>query len=732
MANVSFKRGLQASLPKTNIVDGAFYLTTDTNRLYVGGANNKLELLNQSIKFYTYDEVFGAASTVPKVEGQFYYLSDRNVLCTYKGNDWIQINPDHNDNTIVYTSGLEVEKANSAVGEAKKLTYTIKLNQEKKEKTGDAVAYGEPVTASFEINPEDLNKIASNVSVGLESTDVANGFELKNSGGGADGAKTVQIKGGNNVTITRADDGNVTIAAKDTNTTYSMESPAESTSILLKSDGAGDAPSVTFTGDKKVQVSGAEANKIVISHATSGVTADDYVATDVDKTTNKFSVPQFSVDGTGHVTAASTKEITIPAQHNTTYTIESIKANTDGDLSVSLKADDKGQAVTTTSKQALYYKVTIDDAPEKTICNGNSLGEFYSAKKTKELIKDAKKTMDAMTYKGVINEEEFGLIAGSQKGDTYKASASFTVNGQSAKTGDLIIYKGNDLAADITPAAIDWDIVPSGDDIDSQFSLSGAGNSITLTNDTSGETAGSVSVIGKNGIAATVNDNTLTVGHTNTEITAGTVGNNTNLEPNALGSIIVPSITYDAWGHITRAEDKTITLPADKDTTYEITTAKDDNNNAVIILSEIGNALGNAPTATFTPGVGITLKGAKEGITITHADPGIAIDTFGENAAAQVDYGNTFKVPQISRDAKGHITQIKDVEIQMPSAQDIPRVIFSGETSVVKNRATFTSKLKVGETGDVQSFAPSIGSDSLKVSVTKGNEITMELEWGSW
>ena len=736
MANVSFKRGLQASLPTTNIVDGAFYLTTDTNRLYVGGANNKLELLNQSIKFYTYNDIFGTNSTVPKAEGQFYYLSDKNILCTYtKDKGWIQINPDTNDNTIVYASGLEVTKADSAVGEAKKLTYTIKLNQEKKEKTGDAVAYGEPVTASFEINSEDLNKIASNVSVGLESqaiTNDANGFELKNSGGGADGAKAVQIKGGNNVTITRADDGNVTIAAKDTNTTYSMESPANSASILLKSDGAGDAPSVTFTGDEKVKVSGATAGEIAINHATSSVKAGDYNATDVDKTTNKFSVPQFSVDETGHVTAASAKEITIPAQHDTTYTIESINANTNGDLSVSLKAD-KGQAVTTTSEKALYYKVAIDDAPEAPIYNGNSLGSFYTAAKTKALIEDAKKTMDAMTYKGAINEEEFGVIAGSQKGDTYKASVNFkfTINGQSVKTGDLIIYKGADLAATLAPAATDWDIVPSGDETDSQFSLRGADDSIILRNTTKGADVDSVAVTGEKGIAATVASNTLTIGHTNT-ITAGAVGDNTNQTPNALGSIIVPSITYDAQGHITGAEDKTITLPADKDTTYQITTAKDDNN-AVITLSEKGkDTLGGATTATFMPGDGITLEGAEKGITITHAGPGAPTgDSFGQNTSGQKGYGQTFIVPKISRDAKGHIAAIEDVEIQMPSAQEIPGVTFSGETSVADNRATFTSNLKVGETGNVQSFAPSIGSNSLKVSAT-GDKITMELEWGSF
>ena len=139
MANVSFKRGLQADLPNSNIVDGAFYLTTDTNRLYVGGAHDKLELLNQSIKFYTYDDVFRENSTVPKVEGQFYYLSDKNILCTFAktkthpDGEWVQINPDHNDNTLVYVSGLNVTKGNSTEGDTKKLTYTITLNQEKKE-----------------------------------------------------------------------------------------------------------------------------------------------------------------------------------------------------------------------------------------------------------------------------------------------------------------------------------------------------------------------------------------------------------------------------------------------------------------------------------------------------------------------------------------------------------------------------------------------------------------------
>ena len=50
MANIMFKRGLQANLPQ-KAVDGSFYLTEDTQRLYVGiGENNAPVELNRTIR----------------------------------------------------------------------------------------------------------------------------------------------------------------------------------------------------------------------------------------------------------------------------------------------------------------------------------------------------------------------------------------------------------------------------------------------------------------------------------------------------------------------------------------------------------------------------------------------------------------------------------------------------------------------------------------------------------
>ena len=756
MANVSFKRGLQADLPNSNIVDGAFYLTTDTNRLYVGGANDKLELLNQSIKFYTYNDVFREDSTVPKVEGQFYYLSDKNILCTFAktkthpDGEWVQINPDHNDNTLVYVSGLNVTKSNSAEGNTKKLTYTIELNQEKKESSdGSATPYGDAITASFEINSEDLNKIASNVSVGLESKAIdneTNGFVLKNSGGGADSSKAVQIKGGDNVTITRAADGNITIAATDTNTTYDLTSPIGSTNIMLNGGDTGQTPTIELLGDDKIVVKGESEGQITFSHATSNVAGDYNATNNYDSTNvNKIKVPQFTVDATGHISNARVMEIPLPEDKDTTYEITNIDVvGTEGQtgkgkLSINLKADGGEVVPTVSTDDVLYHNITIDGTNYKKL-NQESLGEFYSTSKVDELITKAAANMNAMTYKGVVDGDKFSKIKGSQNGDTYKASADFTINKQLVKQGDLVIYNGADLEATGNPNANDWDIVPSGNDIDSQFSLSlqkigdqKKQTALVLTNTTTGDDAGVIEVAGDKGITTIIDGNKLTIAHTAESNIAKTVGANTNLAPGAADTIIVPVISYDEQGHIKSAEDKAITLPADKDTTYTISTEKHGDFDAAVKLKEIGTETsGESPTAVFKAGTSIVLGVDSNGITINHGAPGDPIRNYGQNTTGQVDYGKTFKVPKFSRDAKGHIVSVEDIDIQMPSAQVIPSIEFSGVTNVHNNRATFSSTLSVDDGGANPTYAPSIGSSTLKISGGTDDNVTIDLEWESF
>lgn len=102
MANVIFKRGIQANLPANGSAqDGVFYLTTDTNRLYVGVNSNRV-LLNQTVNIVANMNALntlasGWSDTDKRShENDFYYITSDNVLAVYLGKDigWKQINPD--------------------------------------------------------------------------------------------------------------------------------------------------------------------------------------------------------------------------------------------------------------------------------------------------------------------------------------------------------------------------------------------------------------------------------------------------------------------------------------------------------------------------------------------------------------------------------------------------------------------------------------------------------------
>lgn len=108
MANVMFKRGLQTNLPTGNsILDGVFYLTTDTGRLYVGQDNQgtkALVELNKSITTITgiqaasgggYEVTTPSSGIRPVTSGEFYYYAASNMLLIGQDNGkLLQINPD--------------------------------------------------------------------------------------------------------------------------------------------------------------------------------------------------------------------------------------------------------------------------------------------------------------------------------------------------------------------------------------------------------------------------------------------------------------------------------------------------------------------------------------------------------------------------------------------------------------------------------------------------------------
>ena len=730
MANVSFKRGLSTALSNVTVEDGVFYLTTDTNRLYVGQGSNLAEL-NQSVT--TYATWADMEANAPKQKGQFYYAIQENVLACYlpELNKWQQINPDHNDNDDTYISSLTVAPVDKS--ETGKLKYTITVGQKTKHHGKEETTVTPDITGQFEISSEDLNAIASNVAVGVKTDAITgneNGLVLKTTGGGADADTNIAIVGGDNVNISRSENGKtITINSTDNNTTYDLLSNAGDAKITLHGSDNADR-TVSFVGAQQIEVSGTNEREIAIKHKDSPVTVRDYNSS-IDG--NKITVPSFTVDQQGHITSASTNELTIPASHDTKTSIKSVSADNDGRIKI-VYAQDAAEH-TVSSNAELYYKITVDDNTDTIVKNQGSLGTFYSSSKVDELIRQAAANMNAMTYKGVITSDNFAAtVVGAQKGDTYKASGEIVIGSQTAKTGDLIIYKGDDLADSSAPANADFDIISSGDEIDSQFALSGTNNAIVLTNTTSKNTAGSVSVSGSNGINAEVAGNALSIKHTNTIATgAGSVGENSNVSPAAGKSFKIPSISYDAQGHITSASNVTVTLPADKDTTYSLGSAVGDAQyDAYINLTPAVGSGAAVTSAKFKAGANITITGSETEITVAHTGPGDATGNVGNNTKTTLDYSGTFKVPKITKDANGHIVSAEDVELTLPKAVAIPTISYAGTTTkpTDANRVIMSSSLTVGTT-EAQTYAPSIGSSTLTLS-TDGNAITMDLEWGSF
>lgn len=633
MANVSFKRGLSTALSNVAVEDGVFYLTTDTNRLYVGQGNNLAEL-NQSVT--TYATWADMEANAPKQKGQFYYAIQENVLACYlpELNKWQQINPDHNDNDDTYISSLTVAPVDTS--ETGKLIYKITVGQKTKHQGKGETTVTPDITGQLEISSADLNAIASHVAVGVAADAITgneNGFVLKTTGSGADADTNIAIVGGENVNVGRSENG---------------------------------------------------------------------------------------------------KTVTIKS-HDTKTSIKSVSAGNDGRIGVTYTQDKEEHTVY--SNAELYYKITVDGKTETTINNQGSLGKFYSSSKVDELIRQAAANMNAMTYKGVVASDTFATtVAGAQKGDTYKANGEIVIGSQTAKTGDLIIYKGDDLADGSAPANTDFDVISSGDEIDSQFELSGTNNTIALTNTTKDNTpAGSVSVSGADGISAEVTNNALSIKHTNA-ISAGSVGESSNVSPAAGNSFTIPSISYDAQGHITSASNVTVTLPADKDTTYSLGTAVGDARyDAYINLTPVGSSGAGVTSAKFKAGANIAITGSGDKITVAHSGPGDATgNVVGNNTKTTLDYENTFIIPKITKDANGHIVSAEDVELKLPKAIAIPTISYAGTTTKLTdaNRVIMSSSLTVGNSA-VKTYSPSIGSSTLNLS-TDGDNITMDLEWGSF
>lgn len=742
MANVMFKRGTQTGFNNlTTYQDGCFYLTTDSHRLYVGTGNNKADLVSQSVITYPNWAAIEALSNkssssyAPGLcsEGQFYYAKAENILCTYSEGKWVQINPDHNDDHDTYVKSVSVAKNTTETEKGKQLVYDVKITQAQKDLKGNNEGAPSEVSGKITISAADLGQIITHTDVGIEAEKSDSKVYLKNSGVGANAAAKVELAGGGSVSVSTDGSNKITISGADT--TYSLNTTTNTTGAKAALQNQNGLTEGSFAVEVDGNVLTVESNtagkngSIKLAHATTLTSKVSYTPTDAtaDESGNvTLSMPTVSVNEYGHVTAVGTKNVTLPKDKDTK--VSAVTADNSGKITVTMKDEHTTIETPVVSNAVLFHTITVDGA-EKTVYNQGDLGAFYSSDKVDMLITDAKSEMNAMTYCGTVTKSAFGQITGPQKGDTYKAAESFTIgSGSSAiqvDIGDLIIYNGADVAAGTAGDITKWEVIPSGDDIDTTYDISLNGTTIQLNNKVNSQTAGTIAVKGAGGISVT-NNGGLSIAHTNT-VTAG-VAKSTGL---ADRKFTIPTINYDNYGHITGlGTATTIELPADKDTTY--TLGSDAKTKTVLLKNSSQVTTGSLQFTTSDNNFVVSMRNTRADrpvvdlklATVTKEDS----DSANNISYSPLSGGSeqVFTVAKAKVDDYGRVTGFENQTITLNTDQ----LTYNVSTNVADNILSVNSSL-AGKVGTAQSKSVKVKSGSLAFSKAE-DVVSVDLVWGTF
>lgn len=411
MAQVMFKKGLSTALSKTGLVEGAFYLTTDTDKLYICNDGNKLSLLNQVV--HNVANIDALPTIADAAVGEFYYCVSENVLATKKAasdTSWTQINADTD------TKVSDVTTTTAVASDIATVTTTVK------------------------------------------STTKA---------GGSAGEKTgsFKIKGAGDNTITREADGTIVITGKNDNATYTLGT-AEGGKIALKGAGTGATNTeITVKGAGDIAITSDAAGNLTVD----GTTLKNAITDATQNVTITSVKNEFAADGkftTEVATAAGSK--TAPAvtpiiklgTNDTEYKFESgiatlpvyTKTEVDTKIDTYFKAADAMVYKGTVSKPAdlptanvqcgWTYKVAAAGTYAGTVCK---VGDLIIAKVDAATPTDA--TWDvvpsgdeqvitgAVSNTGITISDDAGVLAGFTivNGDCTTASGTPAANGKTTE-----------------------------------------------------------------------------------------------------------------------------------------------------------------------------------------------------------------------------------------------------------------------------------------------------------
>lgn len=713
--NVSFLKGTQSNFNQlTAFQAGAFYLTTDTNRLYFADSATEANYLNKYVHTVASEALLKSAITDGiVVDGDFAYVSGINALVAIKGNSYVQINAytDTDDDTTV--TGLTFTKSTDAANDTITFTYTLKQSTENIE--GKKTALND-ITGTFQIAGSDINAIIPASAVSVGATVSGSTATVKTSGQGSAGSGFT-VTGAGSVTVGGQANA-LTITGVDT--TYEMSSAG--TAIKLNGTDGGEH-TVTISGGTQIDAAAGEANEIVINHSeitTTGTTSAVQPADNTD-----FTVIDSITTDNGHITGYNTKTVTIPKAPE--YVITDITGGTDGVVSITLKDETSGASETYKSDADFF--VTVGKSKTKKFI-GNDLN-VYTIDEVDDIVRD----INAMVYRGTVGGTSATVstlpTANVQKGDTYMVASAGNYGGHVCGIGDLLIATGTENDNGIL-SSITWTYVPSANDTDTQYDLVAAAGSdadsatITLktTNGVDGDS--NISLKAGNDIDVSVSGSAITVAHEAftakpKAATGITLNHKATNDKNTVGSATgntftaITGLTADN-GHVTEYTTTTFTLPTDYDTTYALSGAS----NKITLTG----ADGSTDDITVAGGTDISATVSGNKLTVTHNTHAGTKKTATGDA---MYHKSTFSAITGLTLSNGHINDYTVTTFTLPDGD----WTLSGTADAVSNNvATFTSTLS-GPNGASSTSALKLTSSNLTLS-KESDTVEINLVWGSF
>lgn len=668
-AQVNFKRGtfdnLKALKAANGILDGTFYLTTDTNRLYIGVGTSEYRLINESINLIEKIDKLPTASEADY--GKIYLSISENVLayCRKKGvNDkgeityeWVQVNPDTNYITRI----TEISTPDIATGKTIDIELSVATADYNNSDNTKINGTDKTAKGTIKIPISKIQNEIGNISVGLgvevpEDSNKSAKVSLTGNGTG-----DFTLTPGDNISLNVGANNVITISGTDTNSTYKGILTADNSNIDYyvadgNSSAVGDHLKIQSDPNDKIEIK-KESNKdyYTFNHKKLDDTTTPTKPTVNDDTPIVLPViADIKRDDWGHITkfeyidlaaqsALKNKDYHLVAGMNANKALNSITLADENDT----KLNEKSIIDKLDEKIFFTYKRNAETGETKVI-NGGSLGNLVD----KDYVDKRLKNTDCMVYKGTVKRNILNDVVltddknlptktdNVKNGDTYlvEADGKFGPSGseQEAKKGDLFIaIVAKDKEGNIT--SITWNLIPSGDEIDTQYKLEGITDQagLQLTNKTTAIAdgvinfnTGTVDVIDVIRADKPANNANaiIQVNHKTSNITTTSAPESPNVKIRyGENTTYVAEAGFDNYGHANKIVYKRIKLP-------EALKLKGDEKNNAVVLKDI-NPDNNVETAYGTIKF---VADTKSGLTVK---PEVAVDADKKNETTTFTFG---------------------------------------------------------------------------------------------